>query len=271
MSCRPRREVITSVERRRRWSSVAERIRLVEGTLDRACRVSFVAPHHGISPSLPSDGLTKKFNLWFPGLRVPPAAGGTRYVICERRRPLRCSARGRMHLGSSRCETARSQQMTSSANRSTFGLLLCAAALAGVIVLELVDRLGTAYPATAGTPSVPKLEIAPLDTFGPPPPEAFSVIGERPLFVASRRPFKPRSEPSPVKRMKETKPLSAKLVGVVLGEQGRFALVRRFEQPKTERLTLGQTMDGWRLEALEPDRAVFYRGDQIQILQLHDR
>src|ERR671910_2458566 len=44
-------EVITSVHRRRRWS-VAEKVRLVEETLEPGMSVSFVARKHGISPSL---------------------------------------------------------------------------------------------------------------------------------------------------------------------------------------------------------------------------
>jgi transposase len=43
-------EVITSVQRRRRWS-VAEKIRLVEETLEPGMSVSFVARKHGLSPS----------------------------------------------------------------------------------------------------------------------------------------------------------------------------------------------------------------------------
>jgi transposase-like protein len=44
-------EVITSVQRRRRWS-VAEKIRLIEETLQPGMSVSFVARKHGLSPSL---------------------------------------------------------------------------------------------------------------------------------------------------------------------------------------------------------------------------
>jgi transposase len=44
-------EVITSVQRRRRWS-VAEKIRLVEETFEPGMSVSFVARKHGLSPSL---------------------------------------------------------------------------------------------------------------------------------------------------------------------------------------------------------------------------
>jgi transposase len=44
-------EVITSVQRHRRWSA-AEKIRLVEETLEPGMSVSFVARKHGLSPSL---------------------------------------------------------------------------------------------------------------------------------------------------------------------------------------------------------------------------
>lgn len=47
---RPRVEVITSVQRRRRWS-VSEKIRLVEEAMQPGMSVSFVARRAGISPS----------------------------------------------------------------------------------------------------------------------------------------------------------------------------------------------------------------------------
>src|SRR4051812_38204330 len=46
----PRVEVITSVQRRRRWST-AEKVRLVEETLQPGMSVSFVARRAGIAPS----------------------------------------------------------------------------------------------------------------------------------------------------------------------------------------------------------------------------
>ena len=47
----PRVEVITSVQRRRRWSTT-EKVRLVEQTMQPGSSVSLVARRHGISPSL---------------------------------------------------------------------------------------------------------------------------------------------------------------------------------------------------------------------------
>ena len=47
----PRVEVITSVQRRRRWSA-AEKVRLVEEATQPGSSVSFVARRYGLSPSL---------------------------------------------------------------------------------------------------------------------------------------------------------------------------------------------------------------------------
>ena len=47
----PRVEVITSVQRRRRWTA-AEKVRLVEEAVQPGSSVSFVARRYGLSPSL---------------------------------------------------------------------------------------------------------------------------------------------------------------------------------------------------------------------------
>lgn len=44
-------EVITSAQRRRRWS-IAEKVRLVEEAMQPGVSVSYVARRHGVSPSL---------------------------------------------------------------------------------------------------------------------------------------------------------------------------------------------------------------------------
>ena len=48
----PRVEVITSVQRRRRWST-AEKVRLVEEAAQPGMSVSYVARRHGLAPSQP--------------------------------------------------------------------------------------------------------------------------------------------------------------------------------------------------------------------------
>jgi len=50
-SSRPRVEVITSVQRRRRWST-ADKVRMVEEAMQPGMSVSYVARQHGVAPSL---------------------------------------------------------------------------------------------------------------------------------------------------------------------------------------------------------------------------
>jgi transposase len=47
----PRGEVLTPVQRRRRWST-AEKVRLVEEAMQPGSSASFVARRYGLSPSL---------------------------------------------------------------------------------------------------------------------------------------------------------------------------------------------------------------------------
>ena len=51
-SLSPRVEVITSVQRRRRWTT-AEKVRLVEAAMQSGMSVSYVARHAGIAPRRP--------------------------------------------------------------------------------------------------------------------------------------------------------------------------------------------------------------------------
>jgi transposase len=61
----PRVEVITSIQRRRRWPT-AEKIRLVEETMQPGMSVSYVAPRAGVTPFLL---LTWRWRMLVGGLR----------------------------------------------------------------------------------------------------------------------------------------------------------------------------------------------------------
>lgn len=161
--------------------------------------------------------------------------------------------------------------MTRTTPVSTGLLALGAAALSGIIALELTDGLAIAPEVTAAAPGVPEMKTPEPMSFTPPPPRTFGVISERPLFVASRRPFEPPLDPAPAagpEEETELTPLDADLVGVMLTERGRFALVQRPDEPGPERLHPGQTLDGWHFETLEPDRATFRRGQEVRVLEL---
>ena len=98
----------------------------------------------------------------------------------------------------------------------------------------------------------------------------FSEIVSRPLFAPSRRPAPPEleaSEPAP-------KVMSLRFVlrGVVIYGAERVAIVQRKDAPEFLRLVEGQVIDGWRVEAIVPDRVVFRHeaGDLMEEVELRE-
>lgn len=149
-------------------------------------------------------------------------------------------------------------------------LLLGCAALGGAIALELSEDLSLAPDVTAAAPSLPEVEEALVEPFDPPPPNLVTVISERPLFVPSRRPYvaPPPVEPAAGPAQAAAEPLTAELVGVMLTGARRAALVQRKGSSSPERLSVGQSIDGWLVEQVEPRRAVLRRGAEERVLEL---
>lgn len=161
--------------------------------------------------------------------------------------------------------------MTRKAPLSTGFLLLGAAALATIIALELSQEISFAPDVTAAAPAAPDIPEVEIEPFVPPPPDRFTEIGERPLFVPSRRPFVPPPEgeaEDPAVEEPPPEPLLAELVGTVLAGDQRAALVQEQDAAAPRRLAIGQTVDGWRVEEVEAGRALFRRGDEVQVLEL---
>ncbi|MDX1540542.1 MAG: hypothetical protein R3349_03975, partial [Geminicoccaceae bacterium] len=106
--------------------------------------------------------------------------------------------------------------------------------------------------------------------FEPPPPNLFTVISERPLFAPSRRPYIPPATVEPAAGPAEAplEPLAAELVGVMLTGERRAALVQREGSASVERLAVGQSIDGWLIEEVEPRYALLRRGGEEQVLEL---
>jgi len=72
-------EIITSVQRRRRWTA-SEKVRIVEETFEPGMTVSLVARRHGVAPAL----------------RVPPAGGSRGSVLVHQAHKSQQAARSRV-------------------------------------------------------------------------------------------------------------------------------------------------------------------------------
>lgn len=153
---------------------------------------------------------------------------------------------------------------------STGFLVLGCLALGTVLVLAWIEDVSLAPEVTAAAPAVPEIPEREPVTFTPPDPNAFEVIGERPLFSPTRRPFVPPAAPEPVAGPAEPdpEPLTAELIGVVLTADQRAAMVQEEGARGPRRLAVGQSIAGWRVVAVESNRAVFQRGDEVQVLEL---
>lgn len=153
--------------------------------------------------------------------------------------------------------------------RRFFLLLLCAV-LALIIYRESVidpmreNRSPVAMPAPVAVDPLPA-----EPSFDMPPPETFSEIVSRPLFSSSRRP------PSPTPEAIQSAPVASRqidfvLVGVIITPDKRTALVQRASIGDVIRVTEGQELEGWLVEAIKPDRVVFRSGDLVEEVRLRD-
>lgn len=108
--------------------------------------------------------------------------------------------------------------------------------------------------------------IEPLPDFRLPPRErAFAVALERPLFVPSRRkpPPMPPPPPPPPPTMQKGQFL---LVGTLITDEMKAAIVREVASGKERLVVEGFTINGLQLERVEPDRIVFTQyGDHEEI------
>ncbi len=113
-------------------------------------------------------------------------------------------------------------------------------------------------------------KISPEPEFALPPLESYAAIVERPLVAASRRPPPPApEEPEPDQAGAHAWPFI--LSGVVISNDQRMALLLRLSDGSTVRLRVGQEIDGWRIEAIEPDLVVLRQGDALEEVKLPNK
>jgi general secretion pathway protein N len=95
---------------------------------------------------------------------------------------------------------------------------------------------------------------------------SFAAFNERPIFSAQRKPIAPApvgaaaSAPPP--------PPTATLVGIIIDPQRQMALIRTPSSPLAVAVTVGQTVQGWQVSEIAPDRVVLHRGTTDDTLKL---
>lgn len=106
-----------------------------------------------------------------------------------------------------------------------------------------------------------------------PPEEAYQSIADRPLFFEGRRPpapHDPSAEPNKPPATNRTVQPRGKLTGVVVIGDEVYALVSGTRKKQTQRFKVGDTMEGWRVEEIAPDKLVLQNNSERHELPLRE-
>lgn len=103
-----------------------------------------------------------------------------------------------------------------------------------------------------------------------PPIDVFSETVARPLFMATRRPPEPEEVEAAVEPVAGVERNLFNLLGVVISEDERVALVTRRRGGDFLRLVVGQRIDGWLVVTIKPDSMTLSRDDETEVLKLTD-
>ncbi len=151
------------------------------------------------------------------------------------------------------------------------GLLILCIALGAVVYFELNEERPVQDTGRASaTARLDRVVLEPETGFSMPPRDSYSEIVARPLFSPSRRPaVAPEEEPQAGEIV--ATPSGFVLTGVMIAVDDRFALLRRRVPPDMAWVSVGQVIDGWLVEAIEPNRVVLQNGSLREELVLEDR
>lgn len=135
------------------------------------------------------------------------------------------------------------------------------------LLLMLIYEL-TASPAVAELPPVPARQIlaeAALPAARALPPLAsFSAIDARPLFAPDRKALPPPEEQTATL----APPTQLSLIGVIIDKTHRLALIRSPSASIEVSVSVGESIEGWTVAAVEPDRVVLRSGGTDYALDL---
>lgn len=133
-----------------------------------------------------------------------------------------------------------------------------------LLVLYLTIRLALSGKVRPIEPASDSVRVASLATGSVPTPEDRETIVARPLFWAQRRPAEVVEEPQPVVKKEDMKEKAApRMKGVtvhgVYGSGGTGGVILSLKNREL-RVAVGEEVDGWQLERVTGDSAVFVSG-----------
>jgi general secretion pathway protein N len=159
------------------------------------------------------------------------------------------------------------RRRTRAHNLLSAALALCCVGLAAMAYAELRVEVDDEPIATAPDRADAAGAAAKPEPFSLPPLAELQEVVQRPLFAESRRPpaLAPASAPQVARELD-----TLSLLGVVITPDERHALIQSDPQTKPERVRQGQTLAGWTIEGILPDRVVFRRGETREELRIKE-
>lgn len=145
------------------------------------------------------------------------------------------------------------------------GLIVLIAILIGewfVIRQNLIPNLKAEKPSNGNAlgPTVA------LEGLGLPHPSEFKEVVDRPLFMETRRP-PPPPPPGPPPKREPPAPVTFQLMGVINSPKGLLALVGE-NKGNYRRLRVKDSIDGWEVKEIRPDRLFLEQGSEKQDIGL---
>jgi hypothetical protein len=116
----------------------------------------------------------------------------------------------------------------------------------------------------------PRLASAsPPPGFIAPPPDNFSAINDRPVFIPSRKPLALPADKTTTAATTSAPPLpSLAVVGVILDGQNSLAMVKLAGAPFAQAMAVGASIGGWQITSVGPDKIVLHAGPFEQEVRL---
>jgi general secretion pathway protein N len=162
--------------------------------------------------------------------------------------------------------------------RFSLQLLVLCALLGYVVYIQANAKLPIpSEPAAAPRPTDGAGTPVAEPEFAMPPLEDFTETLARPLFMDTRRPPEPGEEPvaeeaPPPEPPKATAKLAGlELSGIVITSKARVALIRKVRAGELLRLSVGEQVDGWTIDAIRPDRVILRKNEIVEELVLKDK
>lgn len=150
-------------------------------------------------------------------------------------------------------------------NLATRVLAVSCCVTAGLVVIQLLFPATMPESAEAGEIGASVPEIVTPPAYVPPTFDTFAEVLERPLLFAERR-----LPQAPVEKVEQAprEPLRLWLEGVALTSASRVALLRDQRNNALVQVAEGMMHNGWTLEKVERDKAIFVRDSERTELTL---